>query len=219
MEAPYQWKHYTETEDGSWKLQSISPVISPVISPLMSLDASSTVSFPDALPKAQLLFGFFEEIGDRLWKLIQENSISDRLSSQVFHVLPVGALTPMALSGWKSENTLKTRVVLEDFVGDDIVDFTYHFHFGWDGRSRKPGKYLGSIHPVVDSLSVKALYEFNVEARALPALNIGTLSAPIPEAPIFIEMKLRDKFLGGETIRTDQHLLRGDGSSDSVIDE
>lgn len=153
------------------------------------------------------------QVGARIWQLVLDNELTVESEDRFSHALPSGISDPMQLTGWRSRRSDTVKVIFRDVLGGSVAELDYHLSFDSDGTRQTRGRYLANANVVIENLEVKTFYSLDVKIRALAPTNIGNGQSPVAMMKFQIEMSVRDNFLGGTKLATDEITITGRGLS------
>lgn len=153
----------------------------------------------------------FEVIGKLLWDIVSDSEFAANVSDQMVHVLPSGVKDTSKLTGWKPSSAPSVRAVFKDFLGDIVSDLTYRVHYHYGANYGGKGQYLSGVTLIPEQLNVKSLYIFEAKLRAIEPINVGSSSQPVPQMTLLVTTRIKDRFLGGEKVATDEIQIDGKG--------
>ncbi len=137
-------------------------------------------------------------IGKKIWPIIEAGKPVINVTGLVpaLSVLPhmegnaaKGELYQMA--NWSAPKAVSYRVSYKNFVGSEVIGFTYTVYFQYNGSHKGNGKYITSLK--VQASQVYAAWGFNFDATSelINVANVGSEENPVASAIIQVSYKAK----------------------------
>ena len=148
-------------------------------------------------------------IGELVWEIVEEGEPVLEFESERLGVLPQGIKSAFELDHWKAPVTSTYKVVYENFLGIEMVSFSYRLVFTPGGVYQGKGLYLTNIAIEPVSVDVGWGYELNAKFEAMDILNLGTKENP--HAGLELKLQWSVDTLVQKTLHQSNFFIRGDG--------
>lgn len=205
--------------------QTVVPKPAPEPDPGLAVDPAS-VALIDRGPAAQptdilppsgggdgsgLILDQIVNIGERVWKIIDENKPVVDVSKQYALAVPAGTTNWAQLSGWKPPRGEVYELVAQNLYHQKVVRIRYQVLRTYGGGLHGKGKYLTAVTAEPLLVDVAWGYKVSVSAEVPDSsiVNAGTDQDPL--AAMMVKLSWRIQTPLKDAQGTGVYYVRGDG--------
>jgi hypothetical protein len=138
-------------------------------------------------------------IGTLAWNLIKSGEPMSGHNFPKISVLPKGAEDWSLYEGWKPGRAFIYHVKYNNYMGVEVVDYSFRVTYMYDGKRNGVGSYLSNVS--VSPAELKVLWGFKLESHVTvqDAYNLGTVENPVAGVDFVVSWSLRSliKQVGG----------------------
>lgn len=119
-------------------------------------------------------------IGQQVWKIIEDNKPVLHAELPVAHAMPKGLKCWSDLERWNAPRTQSYEVLYKNKFGMEVVKFRFRLQFTFGGtRVGGTGRYIANATVAAGQIDVMWAYTFNANLEVARAVNLGTSADPI----------------------------------------
>lgn len=147
-------------------------------------------------------------IGEKIWKIIEDNRAVLNTNSLFGNALPKGAKSAAELDGFSELEKKSYRLHGKNLYGVTVYDVTYSIFHRWGGNYHGKGKYLSNVGIVPVDVQVLWGYTVDVSVESTEPVNVGSNTSPVASMGLILKMRVATPLKAAEV----QHVysFRGD---------
>lgn len=118
-------------------------------------------------------------IGKKIWDVVERGRPVATFENAGANALPENATRMEQLQNWQTPKTKVVGVIYKNYLGIEVVKFTYRVMLLYGGDVNGVGKYIGHAAVQPMEMTVAWGYTFNAKATVDSVFNKGTHQAPV----------------------------------------
>lgn len=148
-------------------------------------------------------------IGQRIWKFIEDNKPKIETASFYANAVPSGIAHWTQLEGWGEPESTLYSFTAKNKNGATVVDVTYIILRTPQGRYKGTGRYLNGVTALPVKVNVSWGYKFSMSVDVPSVSNVGTAEAPVAGMTLNLAWTIENNFK--VTKGAGIYYLQGDG--------
>lgn len=159
---------------------TIKEVTIELVSSTEDYDESICVQTEDVpAPTAEINFNDIINIGQQIWKIIENNKPVVNVTVNAGNAVPSGIDNWLQMDSWKPLKSQTYKVSYKNGYGLSVVDFNFRVSYFYGGGVKGRGQYLANVTILPADLSVGWGYTFNAAVKIPMVVNIGSAEQPM----------------------------------------
>lgn len=170
--------------------------------------AQSVDSVTGAIADGGIILDAIENMGERIWKLVEKGKAVVHQRTMTASALPQGVHRWDQLTGYKVAY-MNTGIQIKQPIGGTVINYDYRLVFTYNGSLNGKGKYIG--YATIEQVDLNAKWlapSLDVYVSVPTTFNAGTAENPI--AAMKIDIHIRTKRLQ-VTEMIDSYIITGNG--------
>lgn len=149
-------------------------------------------------------------VGQKIWKIIQDNKPVVTTKMPVAHALPKGLKCWTDLDHWQPPKSAVFEITYTNLLNIDVVNFKFRMIYTSGGGHNGIGQYLANVAATPVQLDVLWGYTFDANVAIGQAINLGSADNPIAGLELTINWDVSTVLKNSRS--SVDFFARGDGS-------
>lgn len=153
-------------------------------------------------------------IGERVWKFLQDNRPVVSAKTMYANALPRGIQCWDELDSWQRPRSEVYRATYYNGFGMAVVNLEFRLVFTWGGQVNETGRYLTNVTVQYRKLDAAPFFNVDAEVEVPQVVNVGKRKSPVAGMQVSVRWKVRGL---NHVERTASFFVYGDGRPTDVM--